>query len=336
MGGNVMKTMVAAGIYAAGALVLGFSAPAALAQGAVEPKMVEMVVPNSPGGASDALARVLQRIWVEEGLISAPVTVLNKPGGGGNLTLSYLEQKAGDHGPLAVTSITHQLNYIIGTSQSKYTDFTPIATLVGDYVAFAVRADSPYQTGQDLVDAVKADPQSVSFANTGIGGLNHIPPLQLARAIGVPGKSLNAPVFSSSGDSATAMLGGHVDVAVGSVGNLAKFVEAGQARILGITAPERLPGTLSNLPTWKEQGFDVVFSSWRGFWGAPDLTPEQIAFWDHIIAETKKSPIWAAELEKHSWSDEIRTAAETRAEFDRLQADLVDMLTELGLAQNTD
>lgn len=330
-----MKTLLAAGIYAAGALVLGFSAPSALAEAAGQPKLVEMVIPNAPGGASDALARVLQRVWTEEGLVSAPITALNKPGGGGNLTLAYVEQKAGDHGRLAVTSITHQLNYIIGTSQYKYTDFTPIATLVGDYVAFAVRADSPYKTGQDLVDSLKANPQSVSFANTGIGGLNHIPPLQLARAIGIPGKSLNAPVFSSSGESATAMLGGHVDVAVGSVGNLAKFVESGQARILGVTSAERLPGTLSEFPTWKEQGYDVVFSSWRGFWGAPNLTPEQIAFWDHVISETKKSPIWAEELQKHNWSDEIRTSAETKAEFDRLQAELVDMLTELGLAQNT-
>lgn len=330
-----MKAILAAGIYAAGALVLSFSGTAALAQ-AGDPEMVELVVPNSPGGASDALARVLQRIWIEEELISAPVTVLNKPGGSGNITLAYLKQKAGDHGPLAVTSITHQLNYIIGTSEFKYADFTPIATLVGDYVAFAVRTDSPYKTGQDLVDAVKADPQSVSFAITGIGGLNHIPPLLLARAAGVPGKSLNTPVFSSSGESATAMLGGHVDVAVGSVGNLAKFTEAGQARILGITAPDRLPGDLSELPTWKEQGFDVVFSSWRGLWGAPDLTPEQTAFWDEIIAATQKSPIWAAELKKHNWSDEIRTAAETKKEFDRIQADLVPMLIELGLAKNAD
>src|SRR3546814_8944661 len=132
------------------------------------------------------------------------------------------------------------------------------------------------------------------------------------------------------------MLGGHVDVAVGSVGNLAKFVEAGQARIVGITAPERLPGELSELPTWKEPDFDVVFSSWRGLWGAPDLTPEQIAFWDEIIAATQKSPIWAAELEKHSWCDAIRTAAETREEFTRIQAELVHIQPEFSIHTNAD
>src|SRR3546814_10184541 len=125
-----MKAILAAGIYAAGALVLSFPGTTAFAQETGEPEVVEMVVPNSTGGAFDALARVLQRIWIEEELISAPVTVLNKPGGGGTITLSYLKQRAADHGPFAVTSITDQLKYIIGTSQSTYADFTPIATLV--------------------------------------------------------------------------------------------------------------------------------------------------------------------------------------------------------------
>lgn len=326
-------TTVLAGM---GAIMLGFGSPTAIAQQAGEPGAVELVVPNSPGGAADAIARVAQHIWSEEKLVSAPSVVLNKPGGGGNVTLAYLERNAGNGGMLAVTSITHQLNYIIGTSTYKYSDFTPIAMLVGDYVAFTVAANSPYKTAQDLVDALEKDPQSVSIAITGIGGLNHIPALQLARSIGINGKTLKTPVFNSSGDSATAMLGRHVDVALGSVGNMMGYVESGQARILAITAPERLPGKLADIPTWKELGRDVVFSAWRGLWGPKDMTPEQIAYWDSVMAGTAKSPIWQSELEKNTWTNKIMTAAETRKELDEVQADLVALLSDLGLARQTD
>lgn len=331
-----MKIGLMTAVAGMGAIILGFSGTAALAQQAGEPTAVELVVPNSPGGAADAVARVMQRIWSEEGLVSAPTVVLNKPGGGGNVTLAYLDRKAGDGGTLAITSISHQLNYIVGTSEYKYSDFTPIALLVGDYVAFAVGMDSPYQTAQDLVDALKKDPQSVSIAITGIGGLNHIPALQLARALGVNGKALKTPVFDSSGESATAMMGGHVDVALGSVGNMVGYAESGQARILAITAPERLPGKLADIPTWTELGQDVVFSSWRGLWGPKDMTPEQIAFWDKTIAESGKSANWQRELENNTWTDQIMTAAETRQELDKLQGELVPMLVELGLAKKTD
>jgi putative tricarboxylic transport membrane protein len=309
--------------------------PAALAA-PEEPSSVELVVPNSPGGAADTIARVMQRNWTEGKLISAPSVVINKPGGGGNVTLAYLDQKKGEGGVLAVTSITHQLNYIVGTSDYKYSDFTPIAMLVGDYVGFAVKADSKFKTAQDLVDALKADPQSVSIAITGIGGVNHIPGLQLARAIGVDGRKLNTPVFDSTGDSATALLGGHVDVVIGSAGNLAGHAESGQIRILAVTAPERLPGKLADVPTWTELGYNVVFSSWRGLWGPKEMTPEQIAFWDKTIAESGKAPSWQKELEANVWTDAIKSAAETRAELDALQKELVSLLTELGLAKRTD
>jgi putative tricarboxylic transport membrane protein len=318
------------------AICLGLTAPAAIAQQAGEPDSVELVVPNSPGGAADTIARVMQRNWSEGKLVSAPSVVINKPGGGGNVTLSYLEQRPGNGGTLAVTSITHQLNYIVGTSDYKYSDFTPIAMLVGDYVGFAVKSDSAIKTGQDLVDALKADPQSVSIAITGIGGLNHIPALQLARAIGVDGKKLKTPVFDSTGDSATALMGGHVDVVIGSAGNLSGHAESGNIRILAVTSPERLGGKLADVPTWKELGHDVVFSSWRGLWGPKDMTPEQIAFWDNTIAESGKAPDWQKELENNTWTDAIMTAAETRAELDRLQKELVSLLTDLGLAKRTD
>lgn len=315
---------------AAVAICLGVTQPGQAQEAA--PSSIELVVPNSPGGSADTIARMLQQSLVQSGLTTAPSVVLNKPGGGGNVTLSYVDQHPGDNGVVAITSITHQLNYIVGTSEYTYTDFTPLAMLVDDSVGFAVQADSPLQTAQDLVDALRADPQSVSIAITAIGGLNHIPALQLARAIGIDGRALKTPVFDSSGDSTTALMGGHVDVVIGSAASLLGYAESGLIRILAVTSAERIEG-MNDVPTWTELGYDVVFNSWRGIWGPKDLTPEQIAFWDRVIAAAGETPEWQEQLANNAWGDGIKNAAETRAVLDDLQVELVALLTELGIAQ---
>jgi putative tricarboxylic transport membrane protein len=325
----------AAFVGAAAALTCSIGTQAVQAQDVKQPSRVELVVPNSPGGAADTIARVLQHSLVEGKLVTSPTVVLNKPGGGGDVTLSYLSQKAGRGGELAVVSATHQLNYIVGTSNYKYSQFTPIAMLVQDYVGFAVKADSPLKTAQDLVDALKKDPKSISIAITGFGGINHIPALQLAHAIGIDGKLLKTPVFDSTGDSSTALMGGHVDVVVGSAGNLADHASSGLIRILAVSSPERLPD-LPNIPTWKELGVDVVFGSWRGLWGPKDMKPEEIAFWDKTIAEATKSKEWQAQLKNNVWAADVLNAADTRKMLDDQEKELVMLLSNLGLAKKTD
>src|SRR5262249_497542 len=140
--------------------------------------------------------------------------------------------------------------------------------------------------------------------------LNHIPALQLARSIGINGKQLKTPVFSSTGDSTTALLGGHVDVVIGSAGNLMAHEKSGQIRILAVSAPDRLPGDMGKYPPWKEEGAEVVFSSWRGLWGPKDMTPAQIAYWDKALAVVVKDPVWQKSLNDNGWSDVVMNASQ--------------------------
>ncbi|HVT54390.1 MAG TPA: tripartite tricarboxylate transporter substrate binding protein [Dongiaceae bacterium] len=307
----------------------------AWAQEAKEPPRVEFVVPNSPGGANDTIARILQHSLVSGKILTSPSVILNKPGGAGDVTLSYLTQKSNHPGEVAVVSVTQQLNYIVGTSEYKYTEYTPLAMLVEDYVGFAVKADSPLKSGQDIIDALKKDPKSLSFAITGFGGVNHIPVLELAHEIGVDGKQLKTPVFDSSGDSATALMGGHVDVVIGSAGNLAEHAKSGLIRILALSSPERLPG-LPDVPTWKEQGVNVVIGSWRGLWGPKNMKPEEIAYWDAAIAKATRSDEWQQQLKNNMWGDAVKNAADTKKQLDDDEKTLVTLLSGLGLAKKTD
>lgn len=297
---------------------------------------VEIVVPNAPGGGNDAVARMMQRIWQDRRLVPTAGVVVNKPGGGGNVTLNYLAQKPGDAQFMAVVSVTQQLNYIGGTSTHRHRDFTPLAVMIGDFIGFAVRADSPILTGKDLIDRLKKDPASLSAGITAIGGNNHIAYVLAARSAGVDTRKLKTPVFQSSGESVTALLGGHIDLHIGSVGPLTKQLEAGRVRIVAITSDQRLTGPFAAIPTWKEQGIAGSFNTWRGLWGPKGLSTEQVAFWDGVLERVARDPQWKQNLEANHWQNDYRNSRDALRYLDGLHVELRDVLKELGLAKQID
>ena len=262
--------------------------------------------------------------------------VLNKPAGGGSATLTYLGQKANDPHVMAVVSITQQLNYIGGTSTQRHRDFTPLATMIGDFIGFAVRADSPLTSGKDLLDRLKKDPSGLSAGITAIGGNNHIALVMAARSAGIDTRKLKTPVFQSSGDSVTALLGGHIDLHIGSVGPLAKQLEGGRIRILAVSSDQRLAGPLASVPTWKEQGIAGTFNTWRGLWGPKGISADQVAFWDDVLERVSRDPLWKENLELNLWESDYRNSRDTLRYLDALQVELRDVLKELGLARKLD
>ncbi len=297
---------------------------------------VEIVIPNSPGGGNDAVGRLLQKLLQDRRLIPTAAIVSNKPAGGGSATLSYLGQKAGDAHLFAVVSITQQLNYITGTQAQRYSDFTPLATMIGDYIGFAVRADSPITSGKDLIERLKKDPSSIAAGITALGGNNHIAYVLAAKSAGVDTRRMKTPVFQSSGDSMTALLGGHIDLHIGSVGPLAKQLEAGKVRVLAITSDQRLTGTLAAVPTWKELGIAGTFNTWRGVWGPKGMTADQIAFWDDALERISRDPQWKENLAANLWENDYRNSRDTLKYLDALHVELRDVLKDLGLAKKLD
>jgi putative tricarboxylic transport membrane protein len=297
---------------------------------------VEIVVPNAPGGGNDVVGRVLQKVWQERRLLVSPSNVVNKPGGGGNVTLSYLTQKTGDPHVMAVVSVTQQLNYIVGTSAQRHRDFTPLAVMIGDFIGFAVRADSPIVTGRDLLERLKKDPGALSVGVTAIGGNNHIAYVMAARSAGIDTRKLKTPVFQSSGESVTALLGGHIDVHVGSVGPLAKQLEAGRVRIVAVTSEQRLSGSFASIPTWKEQGIAGTFNTWRGLWAPRGLSAGHVAYWDEVLERVSREPLWRETLEANHWQSDYRNSRDSLRYLDALHTELRDVLKELGIAKRVD
>src|SRR4051812_15293517 len=277
--------------------IAAIASGAAFAQWKPE-KAVEIIVGTGAGGGQDKTGRTLAHMLTEKRFIETPVNVVNKPGGGGAVGWAYLNQHAGDAHYVEIANTTLLTNKISGRGAVGYTDITPLAMLYSESVALSVRTESPLMTGKDLVERLRKDAASVSASvGSSAGGPNHIAFALIAKAAGGDVKKLKTVVFQGGGEAVTATLGGHVDVISSAANNVIPFLAAGKMRVLGVTAPQRLPGALANVPTWKEQGIDVHITNWRLLAGPKGLTPGQIAYWDGVVARLVKTDEWKKDLD---------------------------------------
>lgn len=314
-------------------LLVGGSAVLAgpgLAQGWKPERNVELTIPTSPGGSNDIAARIVHKLWNELKLLPVPSAVANRSGGEHVVGYTYLHQRAGDPHHIGIMSTPMLLNPIQGRTGLTHGDFTPIAYLITEPMVAVVRADSPLSSGKDLLDALGANPASLSIALTSTGHRLSIG-LPMRKA-GVNVKAVRMPVFKGGGETATAVLGGHADVQITSVSTSVPHVTAGQMRAIAISSSRRLGGVMASVPTWQELGYQSS-GSWKGFVAPPGITDAQIAFWEEVMRRTAQSEEILQYAEKNLWLVEFKGAAETRKWLDDESAALRPILTELGLVK---
>jgi putative tricarboxylic transport membrane protein len=295
---------------------------------------VEIIVGTGPGGGQDKTARTLQRIVQEFKLLPVTASVVNKPGGGGAVGWTYLNQHAADAHYVEVGNPTLLTNHIIGRSAISYMDFTPLAVLFTESVAISVRADSPIRSGRDLLERLRQDSASVSFSvGSSLGSANHIAMGELARLSGADTKRLKAVVFQGGGEAMTALLGGHVDLIASAANNVVPHIAAGKIRVLGITAPHRLAGPLAAVPTWREQGVDVTTNNWRMVAGAKSLAAPQIAYWEDVLRRAIETEPWKADLQRNGFENMFMTHEPALAFLKSQNEELRRALAEIGIAK---
>ena len=295
-------------------------------------KRVELVVPSGPGG-TDRTARVIQKILQDSRFVELPTVVINKPGGGGTIGWSYVNQHAGDPHFLAMTQPALLTNAITGSSTIDHTKFTPIVQLASEYVGFAVKPDSPIKESKDLLERVKQNPGSIVFGvSNALGAPNHLALALVMKAAGIDVRKLKVVVFASGGESMTALLGGHVQVIPTAAGNLVPQVKAGTVRVVAVTSPKRLDSPFANVPTWKETGVNAVVGNWRGIVGPPGMTKEQVAFWEDVFARLVKTEEWRNEIVNSNSETEYMDSQQSKRFLESEYQDLAKILGELGLA----
>ena len=321
--------MVVAGV-AAGVNVTNVAG----AQSWVPQKNVELVVPNPPGGSNDKTARTIERILLASKALPVSLTVVNKSGGGGNIAYTYAHQHAGDPHILVVSGPPILTNHITGSGKLHHSEFTPIASLFDDYTVYAVNPGGPIATGKDLIARLRKDPKSVATGFSPLlGSHNHIAAGLLLKAIGVAPRELKAVAFKGSAEAIPALMGGHIEMVTTAAGNVAGHVASGKLRVVATSAKQRLPGALANVPTWKEQGIDVVFGAWRAVLAPKGLTPAQIAYWETVLRKATEAPEWKEDLEKNVWSNVFLNSAQFAKELDKDYADMKSVLVDIGLAK---
>ena len=296
-------------------------------------RTAELIVSAGPGGNQDLTARVILGIWQDKKMVPSAV-VANKTGGGGAIASNYLSQHAGDPHFLMMLAPTLLTSRIMGTSKVDHNNYTPLAMLFNEYIFVSVRAESSIKNGRELIQKLKSAPDSMSVAiATALGNHIHMGVALPMKAAGIDIKRMKFVAFKSSGQSLTAVLGGHVDVAASTFSALLPHVTAGKMRIVGVSAPQRMSGLLAEIPTWKEQGANAVFDSWRGVVGAQGMADEHKTYWEKAFAELSRTDEWKKDIEKNFRVNNYLGGKDADRYWDEQYKELEEALTELGLAK---
>jgi putative tricarboxylic transport membrane protein len=306
-------------LAATGALPLTASAAANL----------KMMIPANPGGGWDTTGRALGKALQEAGAASA-VGFENKGGAAGAIGLAqFVNASKGDGNALMVMGAVMLGGIITGKPPVSITAATPIARLTSEYNVFVVPAASPFKTMKDVVEAMKKDPASVKWGGGSRGATEHIAAAMLAREVGVDAAKINYVPFRGGGEAVAAILGNNVSVGGSGYSEFQQYIEAGKMRAIAVTSGTRLKGI--DVPTMKEQGYNVEIGNWRGVYGAPGITPEQRKALTEMVVKATKSKAWAEALEKNGWTPALMTGKEFEEFVDREFASLRVTMVKAGM-----
>ncbi len=290
-------------------------------------KPITLIVPWPAGGSTDRHHRTLAEIAGK--ILGQNILVENRPGAGGTLGPGQMALTAKPDGytiaqfPLGMLRYPHMQK----VAWDPINDFTFIIGLSGYTFGFVVRADSPYKTFNDYIDAARKSPGSINYGSTGIGTSPHLLIEELADAAKV---QLNHVPFKGNADQMQALLGGHVMAASDATG-WDKFVDGGQMRLL-VTFGEARTARWPNVPTAKDLGYNVVSQSPYGLVGPKGMDPAVVRTLHDAFKKALDDPRHAelmAQLNQGVWyrsgDDYRKWAIETYARDKKL-------IERLGLA----
>ena len=292
--------------------------------------LLKLFVPAAPGGGWVQTARTMVQVLRTATLVRG-VQITNVGGAGGAVGLpQFVNQWKGQDNALMVAGMVMVGALIANKTPVKLTQTTPIARLTGEYLALVVPAQSPFKSGRDFADALKADPTKVPVAGGSAGGSDHILLGMIAKALGVPATKVSYVAFAGGGPATAALLGNQVAAGISGYGEFSEQIKAGKLRLIAVSSEQRLPGI--EAPTLKEQGIDVELANWRGVFAPPGVNETQRNNMISLVEKMAATPQWAEACKAREWTpitlvgDQYRDFLET--ETTRIQG----ILKELGLA----
>lgn len=281
-------------VVAAGLLSLsGLTA----AQAQEQPKKPECIAPAQPGGGFDLTCRVALNGFGATKILEEPMRTVYMPGGIGAVAYNHIvAQRPGDPNAIVAFSGGSLLNLAQGKF-GKYNvdDVRWLAAIGSDYGVAIVRDDSPHKDLKSLMEAFKADPTKIVLGAGGsVGSQDWMKAALTAKAADVDYKKMRFVAFEGGGEALTALRGGHIQAYMGDAAEARTMLDGGAPiRILAVFHDERLPGTMSDIPTAVEQGFDINWPIIRGFYVGPKVSDEQYQWWVQAFDKLMETPEFA-------------------------------------------
>lgn len=258
-------SVMASALFAQGGSEAAGSAKKAVAY---PKKNITMICPWAAGGGTDAVLRAL--CGTAEKYLGTGITVENKTGGAGAIGHAAIKNAKPDG--YTVGMVTFELNSLPqqGLIDFTYADFDPLIRVNADAATLTVKADAPYNSVAEFVDYCKAHPGAVSIGNSAPGSVWHIGAGLLANSTGIDVKHV---AFEGAAPAVTALAGGHIQAVTVSLAEVKSQLDAGNVKVLGIMDAKR-PSAYPDIKTFKEQGYDIEYATWRGLALPKGVDPE--------------------------------------------------------------
>jgi putative tricarboxylic transport membrane protein len=295
---------------------------------------ITYVLGVTPGGSVDIYARGIQDALTQLNLIQGQTMLIDyKPGGAGIISLQQLQRNAGNAHWLGTFHTSTMVAIAAGMLKADLKDYPPIAMMVEETQMVAVRADSNIKTGIELVAALRKDATALKIGVApALGSGTHLSIAKPLKVAGVDIKNLTIAPFKASSETMGSLLGGHIDVISATAPVIMPQVAAGKVRVLASASPTRGIGSLSQIPTWREQGIAADFVTYNGLLLPPNMSAAQIAFWEDALRKVSQHPAWLALVEKNGGRPVYRDHTESMKYMLSEQKSINDLVLDLGLA----
>ncbi|WP_289043138.1 tripartite tricarboxylate transporter substrate-binding protein [uncultured Aliiroseovarius sp.] len=296
----------------------------------------ECIAPANPGGGWDFTCRQIGKIMYDIGAVDKPIQVTNMAGAGGGLAYNYVVSERGDDAELIVAASSATSTRL---AQNAYAGMTAdqvrfVGSIGADPGVIVVAADSPYQSLNDLVDAVKAEPGSIAFAGgSAVGGFDHLKPLMILQRAGVEDvKAVKYIGVDGGADAITQTVGGFTQAMSGDMSEIVGFLKSGDVRAIAVLTEERVPG-FEDIPTAKEQGIDVVAVNWRGLYVPKDISDDDFQKWADRLQQVADSDEWKEAMVANGLAPFTKVGGDFQSYVDGVVAEIRALSKEIGVIQ---
>jgi len=291
---------------------------------------IHFLIPGGAGGGWDGTARGTGEALTKSGIIGK-ASYENMSGGGGGKAIGYLIENAeSNQGTLMVNSTPIVIRSLSGVFPQNFRDMTMVAGTIGDYAAFVVAKDSEYKNFSDVVKAFKKNPKKVAIGGGSVpGSMDHLVPAMAFEAAGQEPTSVKYIPYDAGGKAMAALLAGEIAVLSTGFSEALALADAGEVRILAITAPKRVAAA-PGAPTLIEQGYDVEFVNWRGFFAPPGLTDARRDQYISALKAMYDTPEWEQVRARNGWVNIYNPGEEFTAFLTEQEKVIGDLMRKLG------